>query len=39
VATIFAKVSGLSETFRLRALDDPEFEAIYWAEPISDKIR
>ena len=33
------KVSVLSETMRMRALDDPAFEAIYGSEPISDKIQ
>lgn len=30
------QVSAMSETLRSRALDDPAFEAIYGAKPISD---
>ena len=33
------KVAIMSESLRMKALDDPAFEAIYGAEPISDKIQ
>lgn len=33
------KVAVLSESLRMRALDDPAFETIYGAEPITDKIQ
>ena len=34
--TSLQKVASMSETLRSRALDDPVFEAIYGAKPISD---
>lgn len=34
--TSLQKVASMSETLRSSALDDPVFEAIYGAEPISD---
>ena len=35
--TSLQKVASMSETLRSRALDDPAFEAIYGAKPISDQ--
>lgn len=35
--TSLQKASAMSETLRMRALDDPVFGAIYGAEPISDQ--
>ena len=35
--TSLQKVAIMSETLRIRALDDPVFEAIYGAKPISDQ--